>query len=80
LIETHKSLLPAGITAVADEFEHGDCIGIQSPTGELIARGLCNYDSLTLRKVIGKKTAEVRAMLKEAAYDEVVHRDNLVVG
>lgn len=80
LIEKHKSLLPAGITSVADDFEQGECVGIKSPSGELIARGLCNYDSLTLRKVIGKKTAEVRAMLKEAAYDEVVHRDNLVVG
>lgn len=80
LVDKHKSLLPAGITAVAGDFEQGDCVGVHSPAGDLIARGLCNYDSLTLRKVIGKKTAEVRSMLKEAAYDEVVHRDNLVVG
>jgi glutamate 5-kinase len=33
-----------------------------------------------VKQIQGKKTSDVRALLKEAAYDEVVHRDNLVVG
>ena len=32
-----------------------------------------------VERIKGKRTAEVREMLGEAAYDEVVHRDNLVV-
>lgn len=78
LVEKHKSLLPAGIVSVSGEFEHGDCVGIAAPGGTMVARGLSNYDSHTLRTVIRKKTAEVRTLLKEAAYDEAVHRDNLV--
>ena len=33
-----------------------------------------------VERIRGKKTAEVRALLAEEAYDEVVHRDNLVIG
>jgi glutamate 5-kinase len=80
LVDKHRSLLPAGIRSVSGEFERGDCVGIIAPDGTLVARGLSNYDSVTLRQVVGRKTADVRALLKEAAYDEAVHRDNLVVG
>ena len=74
-----KSLLPAGITSVEGEFERGDCVAISSPVGQVIAKGLCNYDTATVRLILGKKSVEVRAMLADAAYDEVVHRDNLVL-
>ena len=44
------------------------------------ARGLSNYSSPDVEKIRGKKTPEVRSLLGQAAYDEVVHRDNLVIG
>lgn len=74
-----KSLLPAGITRVDGAFDRGDCVALVSPEGEPIARGLTNYDADLIRQILGKKTVEVRSTLRHAAYDEVVHRDNMVL-
>ncbi len=80
LIDKNRSLLPAGIVKVEGEFQPGDIVAIVTLDGKTIARGLCNYAATDVQKIRGKKTAEVREILGEAAYDEVVHRDNLVVG
>ena len=81
LVERNKSLLPAGVVCVNGQFSRGDVISIVAPDGQTIARGLSNYDSLDVEKIRGKKSAEVRTTFKDSAvYDEVVHRDNLVVG
>lgn len=80
VVELHKSLLPAGIVKVEGEFARGDVVMLQDDAGNPIARGLSNYSAADVRSIRGKKTAEVRALFAEAAYDEVVHRDNLVVG
>ena len=44
------------------------------PCGSEVALNDC-----CLPLIKGKKTADVRALLGEAAYDEVIHRDNLVI-
>lgn len=80
LVEKNRSLLPAGIIKIEGSFSRGDVVGIADSTGKLIARGLTNYDSTDIEQIKGKKTADVRTLLAERAYDEVVHRDNLVVG
>jgi glutamate 5-kinase len=79
LIEKHRSLLPAGITSVDGEFQRGDVVAIRSADGTLIARGLSNYRAEQIQAIRGKKTEEVRRLLHDAAYDEVVHCDNLVM-
>ncbi len=78
--EKNRSLLPAGVVSVRGTFVRGDVVEILAPDGRAIARGLTNYAAPDVDRVRGKKTADVRALLAEAAYDEVVHRDNLVVG
>ena len=80
LVEKNRSLLPAGITKVEGSFSRGDVVELCSPDGAPIARGLSNYSSGDTDRIRGKKTADVRSLLAEAAYDEVVHRDNLVIG
>ncbi len=80
LVEKHKSLLAAGITRVEGRFARGDACAIATKDGEVIGRGLTNYSSEDLKNIRGKKTGQVREMLAERAYDEVVHRDNLVIG
>jgi glutamate 5-kinase len=79
IAQSNRSLLPAGIVKVEGDFEPGDVVAIQAADGKLIARGLTNYNASDVSKIRGKKSAEVRSLLHEAAYDEVVHRDNLVV-
>jgi glutamate 5-kinase len=77
--EKNRSLLPAGIVRVEGTFQRGDVIAILSPDAAMVARGLTNYSSTDIERIRGKKTAEVRALLADEAYDEVVHRDNLVI-
>ncbi|MBC7783659.1 MAG: glutamate 5-kinase [Burkholderiales bacterium] len=76
--ERDVSLLPAGIVDLEGDFEKGDIVAIVTPTSHKIAHGLTNYSAADLAIIKGKKTSEVRAILKERAYDEVIHRDNLV--
>jgi glutamate 5-kinase len=79
LVEKNKSLLAAGITAIRGAFEKGDLVSVQSRAGQEIGRGLSNYPSSLVSQIQGRKTAEIRTLLGEAAYDEVIHRDNLVI-
>jgi glutamate 5-kinase len=79
LTERNRSLLPAGIVEVQGSFERGDVVAIQTGSGQPVGRGLTNYTSADIEQIRGKKTSEVRALLKERAYDEVVHRNNLVL-
>ncbi len=78
-LSKNKSLLPAGIVKVDGQFEPGDVVAIHALDGRVIGRGLTNYTSADVERIRGKKSAEVRALLAESAYDEVIHRDNLVV-
>ena len=79
LVEKNRSLLAAGIVRLQGEFERGDVVSIIGPDGAELARGLTNYTASDLERIRGKKTSEVRALLGEAAYDEVVHRNDLVL-
>ncbi|MGE5612403.1 MAG: glutamate 5-kinase [Bacillota bacterium] len=75
----NRSLLPAGVVDVEGTFDRGDLIAIKAPDGRMVARGLSNYSAAAMQQILGKKTSEVRSLLGEAAYDEVIHRNNMVV-
>jgi len=74
-----KSLLSSGVKAVKGEFKTGDSIRIMSGEGREVGRGLVNYASDELKKIMGKKTGEIDGILGYKYYDEVIHRDNLVI-
>jgi glutamate 5-kinase len=74
-----KSLLAIGIVDVLGEFEKGDVVGIRDVHGQEFARGLSNYTTAEARQVRGLRTEQARQILGAAVYDEVVHRDNLVL-
>ncbi len=79
LTQHNRSLLAAGVTKVSGVFVPGDVVSMVNGAGREIARGLSNYASDDARQICGKKTSDVHALLGDAAYDEVVHRDNLVL-
>lgn len=74
-----SSLLAAGIRAVEGRFEHGNTIRILGPDGREIARGLANYNADDCRKIMGLHTNEIVSVLGYKPYDEVIHRDNMVL-
>lgn len=75
-----KSLLAAGIARVEGEFAKGEVVSlVDAETGEEFARGLSNYDSVAARTVAGQRRDEIARIAGLIPYDEVIHRDNLVV-
>jgi glutamate 5-kinase len=74
-----KSLLASGITSVRGEFTVGTPVELQSPAGEAIGVGLVNYSAADIRRIMGLKSQHIRQVLGQKPYDEVIHRDNLVI-
>ena len=77
-LRTGRSLLPKGITGVSGAFTFGDAVAVTFE-GDRVALGLCNYSSPALHKIQGKHTREIAGILGAKDYDEVIHRDNLVL-
>ena len=79
LVERGKSLLPAGLITVKGHFEFGNALTLLDESGKEIGRGLVNYNSRDLERIKGMKTSAVRSMMEESFYEEVIHRNDLVV-
>lgn len=77
--EMGRSLLPSGIVSVEGDFERGDAVYCVDPGGKRIAKGLTNYSSWDLRKIVGRRTSEIEKILGFKYSDEAIHRDNLVI-
>jgi glutamate 5-kinase len=73
------SLLPIGVIGVQGKFAIGDAIAIESQTGQEIAIGLTNYSSDDIQLIMRKKSHEIEQILGEKPYDEIIHRDNMVI-
>jgi glutamate 5-kinase len=80
ILRQGRSLLPAGVTDVRGTFAIGSVISILDEDGREVARGLSNFASEELEKIRGLNTKRISEVLGvEEHFDEVVHRDNLVV-
>ena len=79
LVERGKSLLPSGVVEVEGEFHAGEVVSLSAADGKEFARGLTNYDAAELRKIQGAKTKDIEERLGYKSFDEVIHRDNLVL-
>ena len=77
-LKNGRSLLPSGITGLSGQFEFGDAVAINFEQKQ-VAQGLSNYSSQAVAKIMGRHTREITGVLGFKDYDEVVHRDNLVV-
>ena len=73
------SLLAIGITEIVGQFEKGDVVVVRDQRGRELARGLINYNAEEARRVMGQRTDAFESLLGRKAYDEVIHRDNMVV-
>ena len=78
-LHSGKSLLPAGVRDVAGEFSRGDTVAIVTLEGREIARGLAGYDAQEARQIVGKKSAEIAAILGYSGRAAMVHRDDMVM-
>ncbi len=74
-----KSLLPSGIVEVSGAFRFGDAVDCVDTAAAQFAQGLVNYSSKELQAIMGQHTSHIEQILGQKAYDEVIHRDNLVL-
>ena len=74
-----RSLLPAGVTALAGQFERGDPVLVQGPEGKILARGLSAYASADAARIIGHRSEAIEAILGWRGRDEIIHRDDLAL-
>ncbi|MDO5681772.1 MAG: glutamate 5-kinase [Propionibacteriaceae bacterium] len=79
VVERNASLLPVGITDVTGEFEIGEPVNLIAPDGEVVARGLINFNSHDLRLVMGCSMAQLGERFGPDWERVAVHRDVLVV-
>ena len=79
LVQGGKSLLPAGIRRVEGNFDYSDTVSCLTENGVEFARGLVNYNAVETTKLAGKHTKDIEKILGYRDYDEIIHRDNLVL-
>jgi glutamate 5-kinase len=79
IIDGGKSLLPSGVRQIEGEFDRGDAVRLCTLDGREFAKGVTNYSSLELLRIMGRNTREIETILGYKYGDEIVHRDNLVI-
>jgi glutamate 5-kinase len=79
ILNNGKSLLPSGIAAVEGEFGVGAAVRLMNSRQQPLGIGLTNYTAQDIRIIMGLKTSRIKEKLGSKPYDEVIHRDNLVL-
>jgi glutamate 5-kinase len=73
------SLLAAGVVRVDGDFVRGDAIAVLGPAGEVLARGLSEYDAGECVALAGTNTRDHAEILGYAPRSALIHRDHLVL-
>ncbi|MDR1048227.1 MAG: glutamate 5-kinase [Synergistaceae bacterium] len=79
LLHRGKSLLPSGVVKIEGNFNAGDVIGVKNASGVEIARGISSYASQEAVQIAGRQTGEIEKILGRKDYEELIHRNNMVV-
>ena len=79
LIKGNKSLLPGGVTHTDGAFQEGNIVGIYNKEKTMIAKGISYYPSSEIEKIKGKRTGNINRKDVKRYYDEIIHRDNLII-
>lgn len=78
-LKSGKSLLPAGVTAVTGGFSRGDAVVILAGDGAELGRGLVAFDLDDARKILGRRSGDIEALLGYRGRTAMVHRDDMVL-
>lgn len=78
LLAHGASLLPVGVRSIEGSFDKGECVEIVADK-TVIARGLCNYNSEEMGRLLGVTSEDIERVLGYRDFSSVVHRDNLVL-
>ncbi len=79
LVESGRSLLPIGVTAVRGVFRRGDIVTCVTQQGREVARGLVNYHSEEAARIVGAPSNQIESILGYGGEAELIHRDNIAL-
>ncbi len=79
LVAGGKSLLPSGVRLTRRLFRAGDVVSLLDGGGQEFGRGLVNYGRDDVERIKGLRSHQIAEVLGQKSYDEVIHRDNLVI-
>ena len=79
LIHKGKSLLAAGVTKVIGTFDRGEVIQCVNESGHEILKGLVNYNSEEVKKIIGVSSDKIELILGYVNESSLIHRDNMII-
>ena len=79
LIHKGKSLLAAGVTKVIGTFDRGEVIQCVNESGHEILKGLVNYNSEEVKKIIGVSSDKIESILGYVNESSLIHRDNMII-
>jgi glutamate 5-kinase len=79
LVQKKTSLLPSGVREVRGSFGVGECVRCLDLDGREFARGLINYSAMELNQIKGLHTSRIEQALGYKPFDEIIHRDDLVL-
>ncbi len=77
ILQEGKSLLAKGLVAFRGVISRSDVVTLENPDGEIIARGICRFNSDELPQVKGKSNDEIHLIFPERTRTELIHRDHL---
>jgi glutamate 5-kinase len=79
VLKRGKSLLSSGIVGIEGEFGIGAPVEFKTAESDILGTGLVNYSATDIRKIMGLQSMQILDRLGEKPFDEVIHRDNLVI-
>ena len=79
LIHKGKSLLVAGVTKVVGSFDRGEVIQCVNESGREISKGLVNYNSEEVKKIIGVSSDKIESILGYVNESSLIHRNNMII-
>ena len=67
------------MVAISGKFARGDTVSVLDGEGIEIARGMIAYSDRDALRIVGKRSADIEALLGFRGRDELIHRDDLVL-
>ena len=74
-----RSLLPAGVIRLDGRFDRGDAVVIRAGDGRELGRGLIAFARDHADQIIGRRSAEIAALLGHDGRTELIHRDDMAL-
>ncbi len=79
LREKGSSLLAVGVRGVQGNFRRGEVVACVDEQGQEVARGLVNYNSEEITKLVGLPSDKIESILGYVDEEELIHRDNMII-